>query len=87
MLEHVQCTCGNHIGRFYLAFQKIRTHLTKNKLSDHEIHIDNIMLVDANQINLEEVFQAFRINRMCCRMHISTVMNIFDISDVYEQMN
>ena len=87
MLEHIQCTCGNHIGRFYIPFQIIRKHMTENKLSKNKIHIDNVMLVDSNQIDLEEVFKSFRINRMCCRMRISTVLNIFDIPDIYEEIS
>jgi DNA-directed RNA polymerase subunit N (RpoN/RPB10) len=75
--EPMRCfTCGEPLSSKYELFQAMREAYIahKNPKSGIDVHANNKYVNPDVQENLEEVFEAMHLNKLCCRMRIANAV-------------
>ncbi len=62
-----------------------KAYRTKEICEKEGIDLDNVPLIDANQIDMTDIFEDLRVHRTCCRMALISTMSIFNIPDAYSR--
>lgn len=83
MICYILCPeCGEDLAEIYPFYELIKNRYFEKLISDNpdKIDMDKIDLRDDVLKGTAFIFEALRINKMCCRIHI---MGIVDFDDVY----
>lgn len=85
MLDFILCpTCGEPIGSMYKAFHDIKTERYRIELAKKksEMDITNVNVIDYIQLPMNDVFEDLNINKMCCRMRMTTAFTFHDAANM-----
>lgn len=89
MIEFIRCpTCANSIGEYYVAFIEMKKIYIKNNVNKINNNLNNIEEINNNiienscytsNISYKEILDLLMLKNYCCRTHMISASNFFEI--------
>ena len=81
MYPLVLCFCGQALGHIYDAFKQMRAYKYTKLIEDlgFDIDVNSIPINDDINMDLLDVFEALKVDKLCCRGHLNTQVEMKDL--------